>query len=345
MNPPSLYIMRMAVKRIPQNIPLMSRTEGYAQKLIGDFDPTEKLTITYKYYPIYHSPYLGYNQEGDAFDGMKIFLQNDAFAIVPEETGWQKGSKTTWLAGVNPPTTTNKIDLPSDIEIRFADTIVDTAITGIGGAKTPVNFTVWDITRNQKMVFRFKDGDGDGKVSSGDDIEPLVQIPTLGGIPQNLTAWTVKVVKDTSANSVAPRAGDIIQIKTRKPFRESDVFSIKTVPQEVNMQTATNSMADIYVVPNPYVSTSPIEPSNNYRLGRGERRIEFVHLPPECTVHIYTMSGYLVKDIHRSTSADNGSEFWDLRTKDGLNAAYGYYIYVVDAPGIGKKTGKFALIK
>ena len=104
-------------------------------------------------------------------------------------------------------------------------------------------------------------------------------------------------------------------------------------------------MDEIYVVPNPYVATTPIESSNNFKLGRGERRIEFVHLPPECTISIYTISGYLVQEIHRATSVDDGSEFWDLRTKDGLNAAYGYYIYVVDAPGIGKKTGKFALIK
>jgi hypothetical protein len=124
-----------------------------------------------------------------------------------------------------------------------------------------------------------------------------------------------------------------------------DAFAFKTTPQKVDVQVAMKSMANIYVVPNPYVATTAIEPSNNFRLGRGERRIEFVHLPPECTVHIYTMSGFLVKDIHRSASADNGSEFWDLRTKDGLNAAYGYYIYVVDAPGIGKTTGKFALIK
>ncbi len=306
-------------------------------KAIGDFDSTEKLTITYMYFPIYQSTYLGYNQEGDAFDGMKIYLQNDEFALIPQESGWQQGTGDAWLAGTNPPTTTNKIDLPSDIEIRFADTIVDTSITGIGGAKTPVNFTVWDMTRNQKMVFRFKDGDGSGNVSSGDDIEPLIQIPTQGGILQNLTAWTVKLSKDTSANSVAPRAGDVLLIRVRKPFREGDRFSIKTVPQTVDNQAAATSIADIYVVPNPYVATSTIEPSNNYRLGRGERRIEFVHLPPECTIRIFTMSGYLVKEIHRAGSVDNGSEFWDLRTKDGLSAAYGYYVYVVEAPGSGRK--------
>jgi hypothetical protein len=314
-------------------------------KNLGEFDSASKFTITYKYYPIYRSPHIGFNEEGDAFDGMKLYLQNDSYDKVEGGTGWKAGSKTTWNVAVNPPTTTNRIDLPSDLEIRFADEVVDTSITGIGGARVPVNFTVWDLTRNEKMVFRFKDADGNGAVSSGDDIEPLVQTPVPGGALKNLTVWSVRVQSDTSANPRAPGAGDVIQIQTLKPFRDSDVFAITTTPQTIDVQRASNALADIYVVPNPYVATTTIEPSNNFRLGRGERRVEFVHLPPECTISIFTMSGYLVKSIHRSGPDNNGSEFWDLRTKDGLNAAYGYYIYVVDAPGIGKKTGKLALVK
>ena len=125
----------------------------------------------------------------------------------------------------------NKIDLPSDIEIRFADSIVDTSITGIGGAKVPVNFTVWDLTRNEKMVFRFKDSDNDKTVSSGDDIEPLVQVPE-GTSFRSLTAWTVKLKIDSSVNPAAPHAGDIIIIKTRKPFRDGDVFNIMNYPSK-----------------------------------------------------------------------------------------------------------------
>jgi len=32
-------------------------------------------------------------------------------------------------------------------------------------------------------------------------------------------------------------------------------------------------------------------------------------------------------------------------TKDNLSASYGVYIYHIDAPGIGKTAGKFAIIK
>ena len=41
----------------------------------------------------------------------------------------------------------------------------------------------------------------------------------------------------------------------------------------------------------------------------------------------------------------DGTVSWNLKTKENLDAAYGVYFYVVDAPGIGQKTGKFAIIK
>jgi hypothetical protein len=41
----------------------------------------------------------------------------------------------------------------------------------------------------------------------------------------------------------------------------------------------------------------------------------------------------------------NGLHAWDLLTKDDLDAAPGVYIYHVEAPGIGEKIGRFALIK
>ena len=57
------------------------------------------------------------------------------------------------------------------------------------------------------------------------------------------------------------------------------------------------------------------------------------------------MSGDHVKTIHHENSADDGSEPWNLTTRDGLDLAAGVYYYHVDAGGSGKYTGKFAVIK
>ena len=123
------------------------------------------------------------------------------------------------------------------------------------------------------------------------------------------------------------------------------MFQLRTSAQSVDQELARSQLENIYVVPNPYVATSPIEPANNFRIGRGERRIEFVNLPSQCTIKIYSVAGVLIDQIEHNSTADDGSIFWDLRSKDGLDISYGYYFYVVEAPGIGSKRGKFALIK
>ena len=79
--------------------------------------------------------------------------------------------------------------------------------------------------------------------------------------------------------------------------------------------------------------------------GRGERRIFFIHLPQKCTIRIYTIDGKLVKTLQHDSDTDDGQESWNLVSKDGMDVAFGIYIFHVDASGIGSKTGRFALIK
>ena len=79
--------------------------------------------------------------------------------------------------------------------------------------------------------------------------------------------------------------------------------------------------------------------------GRGERRIDFINLPATCTIRIYTVAGALVKTLHKDSSPLDGSLSWNLVSEDGMDVAFGLYIFHVEAPGIGDKIGKFALIK
>jgi hypothetical protein len=78
--------------------------------------------------------------------------------------------------------------------------------------------------------------------------------------------------------------------------------------------------------------------------GRGERIIRFTHVPPGSKISIFTVRGELIRTL-RQDDLFNGDVFWNLRTSENMDAAYGVYVYVVEAPEIGTKTGKFALIK
>jgi hypothetical protein len=103
-------------------------------------------------------------------------------------------------------------------------------------------------------------------------------------------------------------------------------------------------MNDVAVVPNPYAGAASWEPAST-EVGRGERLVYFIHLPAICTIRIYTIAGKLVQTLHHNASLANGQEPWNLVSRDGMDIAFGIYVFQVDAPGLGTKIGRFAIIK
>src|SRR5690606_28043462 len=113
-------------------------------------------------------------------------------------------------------------------------------------------------------------------------------------------------------------------------------------------------LARIRVVPNPYVATNQFEEQNPFSTGRGPRQIRFINLPPNCTLRIFSVNGRQIRELYKNdgsndglTASDlmDGTIEWDLMSEDGLTVSYGVYLYHVDAPGLGEKTGTFAIIK
>lgn len=129
------------------------------------------------------------------------------------------------------------------------------------------------------------------------------------------------------------------------PFSTGDIFSFTVRQGTLDNQLAARELNQIAVVPNPYVATAAWEPRINYSKGRGPRKIDFIHLPLQCTIRIYTMSGYLVNTLYHNSTVEDGAESWNLVSKDGMDVAYGVYLFHVDAPGVGEHIGKFAVIK
>ena len=78
-------------------------------------------------------------------------------------------------------------------------------------------------------------------------------------------------------------------------------------------------------------------------LKRGEPKLQFRNLPPQCTIRIYTMIGELVDTIVKNDGTSYAD--WRLLSYEGQRLAYGVYLYHVEVPGVGEKIGRFALIK
>ncbi len=111
------------------------------------------------------------------------------------------------------------------------------------------------------------------------------------------------------------------------------------------MKKQKADLSKVTVVPNPYVGAARWEPQRLTASGRGERRIYFTHLPNNATIRIYTMSGDHVQTLHHESDLLDGKLAWDLKSKKGLDIAPGIYIYHIEAPGVGEKIDKFAVIK
>jgi hypothetical protein len=131
---------------------------------------------------------------------------------------------------------------------------------------------------------------------------------------------------------------------TTKPFRSGEFFTFTTTAPRFDPALATMDLDKIAVVPNPYVGAASWEAATT-NVGRGERKVSFIHLPRQCTIRIYTISGHLVQTIEHAGTYANGQEFWNLTSRDGMDIAYGIYVYHIDAPGIGTKIDRFAILK
>ncbi|MCK6600587.1 MAG: hypothetical protein L6Q77_02075 [Bacteroidetes bacterium] len=101
-------------------------------------------------------------------------------------------------------------------------------------------------------------------------------------------------------------------------------------------------MADIKVVPNPYVVSSLYEPEFGELRKEPLRQIQFINLPNSCTIYIFSVAADLVKTLHHQSLT--GTEIWDLKAEGGREVAPGVYLYVVKADGVEFKS-RFAIIK
>ena len=144
-----------------------------------------------------------------------------------------------------------------------------------------------------------------------------------------------------------PESGDIYSIRYNSPFLETDSLFIHTnAPDSVNIDMHNEEMSLIKVVPNPYVGTNLMEEAFSNPNQSQERKIMFTHLPAQCKISIFTVSGILVDEIEVNNDLDDGMAYWDLLSNEGLEVAAGMYIYYVQSQINDQyKLGKFAIIK
>ncbi len=307
-----------------------------------------------------------YGHESSVIDGFVTTVYNDTDIVFDESnSGFCAGSSDYLLkVRLNPDNEDvagyrMNLDLPADFLVTFHNDVYKNSLKLWSYYSCPSNVEVYNLTDSIEMDYAIIDNDSSLTYTDGDDIalivpdesfplkkytswmirlSPVFEIDTtwIDGVPYADTTWTTLD---------PPEPGEQLIIKMKKPFRAGDVFRFTIQGADSSDALAKSEMDDICVVPNPYVVTASWEPANTYKYGRGERRLHFFHLPRQCTIRIYNLRGHLIDMIEHNSTADDGMEPWDILSKEGNEISYGIYIYQVDAPGVGTKIGKFALIK
>lgn len=141
-----------------------------------------------------------------------------------------------------------------------------------------------------------------------------------------------------------PNTGNAYSLQTIKPVAPNvrDKFAFGIEGSKINNSVVTSELNRVRVVPNPYVVSSLYEPEFGELRREPLRQIQFINLPSECTIHIFTVDADLVKTIYHS--ATNGTAIWDLRTEGGREIASGMYMYVVKTAD-SQYIDRFAVLK
>ena len=274
-------------------------------------------------------------------EGMRFKIYTPE-AAAPTVHGWAEGTSNL-RANVDLASSGRSVALPEDIELRIGQPGIDTSFVQFSFEQgIPVNFKLWSTTTGRSFDFLFEEtGNPDGLLSVGDIVTIVFDVM---GLRFNL-GWRFSFDSPQGEDPITPAPGDIYALRVSKPFSSLDRIRFNTKSSTFDETLARNSLEDIYVVPDPYVASASWERPLFNQTGRGERRIDFVNLPPKCTIRIFNTAGKLVQTIEHDAAPEDGTESWDLISKDGLTVAFGVYIFHVEAPGIGNKIGKFTLIK
>ena len=313
------------------------------------FDDTSTRTTRYSLYRLKNdgsseavfenSPYINGEDANHLFDGLRLFVRDDTVRFNADRTGWTQGDANLQITGeLLRSYPTRREGFPARYEVRVG--VQDTSWL-FNSPQFTSNFQVWDVVSGNKVRYYLRDATGqeDSLLNAGDFINIWIKEGTRW-----FRLWKFDFIPPLAGETRNPEAGDVAYIHIDMPFRSGDVFEFQTLAPKVSTARARQEMDRIAVVPNPYLAAAEWEPTRLLASGRGDRKIDFIHLPSKCTIRVFTISGQLVQTLEHDSAIDDGAESWNLRTRDGMDAAPGVYIFHVESP-VGEKLGKLAIVK
>lgn len=163
-----------------------------------------------------------------------------------------------------------------------------------------------------------------------------------GQVPAAGTEWTLRTYLGaiSGGNGRAGDAGPYSYTPTAsRPFTAvgAEVRFNYDVTNGIVASTS-ETLARVHTVPDPYYVTSALEATTT------SKKINFVNLPAQATVRIYTTSGVLVRALEHNTTTNGGELTWDVRNRNNQFVASGVYFYHVTAENGETTVGRMTII-
>lgn len=220
----------------------------------------------------------------------------------------------------------------------------DTLLWHFPDSQDTLQFVDPDSTGNLEKVCRQRDSQG-RCLSPGDSVFVLVSpngphegfalyyTINYGAVDQTLRETAEMFVPDTLDNYA--RCGTFGDRYTC-PNLNGKITNLMVDPVFVKGQAAQN-VETVIVVPNPYNAHEPWDQASH-------GRIQFMHVPANVKVRVYTIAGDLVRELDKR-DATSGNMDWDLKNGNGEQVASGIYVYhVLSEEGFESK-GHFVVIR
>jgi hypothetical protein len=102
--------------------------------------------------------------------------------------------------------------------------------------------------------------------------------------------------------------------------------------------TTAASLERIHTVPDPYYVTNSLEITSSTKV------LQFVNLPSQAIIRIYSASGVLVNILSHNDVGGGGRATWNLRNRNNQFVASGVYFYHVETPDGREKIGRFTVV-
>jgi hypothetical protein len=190
--------------------------------------------------------------EGPEFDGVRLVVRDHAISAAdPDSSRWITGQATITTNIFVPARTIGGTQYtgfayPYDYLITLAGSVVGTSVAGFGLDAVPIKFSAVNLTRGVPADVAFFDGDGDGTISTMDEVD-FLERDSLGEYRLSWAAFFVAESGDT-----LPVPGDQFVLKTLKPLTSEDVYEFTTASTGVGEEVQPEAFRLDQNYPNPF---------------------------------------------------------------------------------------------